>query len=867
MPNMNGYYPLSNIQRTDAAYDPKLSFAHPSELLGSGDTNIDPFTGEEKFDVGGAVKPAFDSGKVGAIDIRNGYANPFDNPDFTGDSYKEKGKIYFRDGAVTADDSWMGRGSSPPPPEEIDRRNLTDIGFDPYGTGNYYNSNTGTDRGRRVGFGGGNEDRLREDALGGGIGSYVDNLNKEFAAGPRYKTNPGVDWTTPGGTYVGGTGGGGGGGDGDGIGGIDKWGPGALVIGGKIYKNWDEIKAAWDKITDKNNKELADQTTKDATANYVNTELADLVTKIGDPAKKTAITAEELDKPLQDRHPLDKDFTTAANRVLPTLDDIKKDSKASVEVQENYSSDNPFVPDSVVAPAVNAAVDAVGPEGDVSVDSTYTSPEPSGIASVVAPAVNAAIESAGPTSSVTVDDPANLEGYGSEISNASPGTGGIASLGGSAAGALANTVGSRTGQILVGDAAEAAGDIAGSLGGEAAKETAGAAAGEAGSSASKGILSGAGKAISDLKSIVGGDSAAGRLMVGDTGKITNLANLPGNLASAGLSYLGSKLADSKASKIGSSLGSMVLGPVGSIAGSILGEMFGGFTGIGATPHTIANPFTGEMIHAYSDEGKALRAAQDSDSYKASDLPSGPYGSLGMSPEAGYYAKQTQMRDLANQMSAAGYSGYDKYKNVNVNDMPFSNGSTWTPETSNAGPEYSGGNIADFTPDQLEAVKKFAPEYYRSLTSPTARSANTDAELQRSLEAQLATEGRREAPIDPYAGEEEFDDLPPARRGKAAGGLASLPEYKAGGLLHGPGDGVSDSIPAVIKGATPQRAALADGEFVIPARIVSELGNGSTKAGSARLYEMMDRVQKRRGATVGKNKTAVNSKAYEELHKL
>ena len=78
---------------------------------------------------------------------------------------------------------------------------------------------------------------------------------------------------------------------------------------------------------------------------------------------------------------------------------------------------------------------------------------------------------------------------------------------------------------------------------------------------------------------------------------------------------------------------------------------------------------------------------------------------------------------------------------------------------------------------------------------------------------------------------------------AAGGIASLPEYAAGGkLLRGPGDGMSDDIPAVIKGETPQRAALADGEFVVPADVVSHLGNGSTDAGAKRLYSMMDRVR-------------------------
>lgn len=101
---------------------------------------------------------------------------------------------------------------------------------------------------------------------------------------------------------------------------------------------------------------------------------------------------------------------------------------------------------------------------------------------------------------------------------------------------------------------------------------------------------------------------------------------------------------------------------------------------------------------------------------------------------------------------------------------------------------------------------------------------------------------------------------PIKARYAAGGLGSLPEYAAGGkLLDGPGDGVSDSIPAVIKGPKPQRAALADGEFVIPARIVSELGNGSTKAGAKRLYAMMDRVQKARQKTTGKDRVAVNTR--------
>ena len=94
---------------------------------------------------------------------------------------------------------------------------------------------------------------------------------------------------------------------------------------------------------------------------------------------------------------------------------------------------------------------------------------------------------------------------------------------------------------------------------------------------------------------------------------------------------------------------------------------------------------------------------------------------------------------------------------------------------------------------------------------------------------------------------------------ATGGISDLGGYSDGGrLLKGPGDGVSDSIPAMIGKKQPAR--LADGEFVIPARIVSELGNGSTDAGARKLYAMMDRIQAARKKTTGKNRVAVNSRA-------
>lgn len=75
---------------------------------------------------------------------------------------------------------------------------------------------------------------------------------------------------------------------------------------------------------------------------------------------------------------------------------------------------------------------------------------------------------------------------------------------------------------------------------------------------------------------------------------------------------------------------------------------------------------------------------------------------------------------------------------------------------------------------------------------------------------------------------------------AKGGLgAALPPR----FLQGAGDGMSDSIKARIGGV--QEARLADGEFVIPADVVSHLGNGSSKAGAKKLYSMMDKIRKAR----------------------
>jgi hypothetical protein len=103
------------------------------------------------------------------------------------------------------------------------------------------------------------------------------------------------------------------------------------------------------------------------------------------------------------------------------------------------------------------------------------------------------------------------------------------------------------------------------------------------------------------------------------------------------------------------------------------------------------------------------------------------------------------------------------------------------------------------------------------------------------------------------------------RDAAAGGIMQADRYNMGGyasgsvprLLKGPGDGMSDDIPASIDNRQPAR--LADGEFVIPADVVSGLGNGSTEAGAKHLHKMMTDVRKARTGNPKQGKEIVAQK--------
>lgn len=112
------------------------------------------------------------------------------------------------------------------------------------------------------------------------------------------------------------------------------------------------------------------------------------------------------------------------------------------------------------------------------------------------------------------------------------------------------------------------------------------------------------------------------------------------------------------------------------------------------------------------------------------------------------------------------------------------------------------------------------------------------ELQAQNEAAEAARKAREAPVK-----------------KAMGGLTTLAK---GRYLRGETDGMEDKIPANIEGKQP--AALSHGEFVVPADVVSHLGNGNSDAGAKRLYDMMDRIRMARTGSEKQGKQ-INANKY------
>jgi hypothetical protein len=167
-----------------------------------------------------------------------------------------------------------------------------------------------------------------------------------------------------------------------------------------------------------------------------------------------------------------------------------------------------------------------------------------------------------------------------------------------------------------------------------------------------------------------------------------------------------------------------------------------------------------------------------------------------------------------------------------------------------------GGIAAYAPggairDLPESVGIPRTGIFRDTDSDTARKDALEAAMIRNKKLAKASNIKlANMPKTSVKGLGDVEEM-------AGGGLGG---YSDGGrMLKGPGDGMSDSIPATIGRKQPAR--LADGEFVVPADVVSHLGNGSTDAGAKKLYSMMDKIRK---ARTGKKKQAPAVKADRYL---
>jgi hypothetical protein len=167
------------------------------------------------------------------------------------------------------------------------------------------------------------------------------------------------------------------------------------------------------------------------------------------------------------------------------------------------------------------------------------------------------------------------------------------------------------------------------------------------------------------------------------------------------------------------------------------------------------------------------------------------------------------------------------------------GDAMTPKPIPVEEEDLGPNAGKYISADFRAYEPRRPNpYYRPTGLGYAEGGMIDP-MQRMPNGGLAAlQGMR----DGYSPMTTMDgNIPQMAEGGSIGG------YSDGGrMLKGPGDGMSDSIPGVIGNKQPAR--LADGEFVVPADVVSHLGNGSTDAGAKRLYSMMDSVRKARTGT-------------------
>jgi len=275
---------------------------------------------------------------------------------------------------------------------------------------------------------------------------------------------------------------------------------------------------------------------------------------------------------------------------------------------------------------------------------------------------------------------------------------------------------------------------------------------------------------------------------------------------------------------------------------------------GSNYDTNAGP-TNNLSNRLSNVGSGLSQAFQSplDFYKQNKGALGAVGvgALGLGAYNQTLAQQQALKNAANGPNANPLAGWDlytrpgTYQGVPIGGYPnFYDPRIIGTASTNLGTAFSSGGLARGGIANYRKSKKmhFAPMpdavsdkgHHRSITQAlrslyeSKASAASDLTNPDSPVSKMGIAGVH----DPLL-ERAFHNAPPVA-------------MSHGRFIEGPGDGLSDSVKANIDGQ--QEARLADGEFVVPADAVSDIGNGSSKAGAKKLMAVVHHVRKKRHGT-------------------
>ena len=331
----------------------------------------------------------------------------------------------------------------------------------------------------------------------------------------------------------------------------------------------------------------------------------------------------------------------------------------------------------------------------------------------------------------------------------------------------------------------------------------------------------------------------GSALAGSAGILGGNALLAGALGSG----LGSLL---QGDDLGTAIGTGMMSYFG---GKALGGMFGGGSGpaaVGADAATVATPFT-----AGSTTGTALQSVPVGGVPSISDLSATIPTSTAASTTGSGFADFFKSPAGANIQS----TGLAGLKEAATN--PYALGAVGTTGLLEAmKPQGVDMPSDDYDIPEAEAAKRkrnpilpgyrpgIDPEmpYFTYAQGGEVQKPNDKEIISNAVDAIKGKSPDPEVALAMFVstyGEEALRDLVGRVRSGEFDDNAQVTE----GMVKGVGDGMDDMIPATLEGE--QDVVLSDGEFIVPADVVSGLGNGSTDAGAKSLYEMMDRVREMR----------------------